>query len=318
MHHEAGPLDPMAIALALTAQADALPPDPHRAVTAAELTLRREAHLQLCMTPEFRQYRQRQHARHPDADLREEWQRPSGELVHKLAAQRKPARRVHRLCGSVFRRVYNPLLALAVAGSLAACGGGGGGSGGGAFMPIGAPVAAAAPAPAPVADCAIYLAGDSILAGVNMSGTLERRPADVLRGAGFKVTDAAVPGASATGSISAFENTQLTARFVVVEWFTNDVNNGLPVIPPLTRAVQHVKASARTPVMTGAYRYAGTDQQRAEVRALATSTGTAYAGWDEVEGERVSATDAHPAQSYSDALAGRLVDTLRALAPECK
>lgn len=87
-------LDPMSAALALTAQADALPRDPHQAVTAAELMLRREAHLQLCMTPEFRQYRQRLHARHPNADLREEWRQPSGDLVRKLAAQRRPARRI--------------------------------------------------------------------------------------------------------------------------------------------------------------------------------------------------------------------------------
>lgn len=313
MQHDAGPLDPMAIALELTARADALPPDPHGVVTAEELALRREAHLAVCRTDEFKRHRQRLHARYPDADLREEWKAPSGDLVRKLAAQRKPARRVHLLG---FRRASRALVWTAAAAFLAACGGGGGG--GGSFMPIGAPVAAATPAPAPAVDCTVALYGDSILAGANTSGALERRPADVLRAAGFKVTDAAAAGASATGSIAAFENTHLTARFVVVEWFTNDVNNGLPVIPPLTRALQHVKASGRTPVMTGAYRYAGTDQQRAEVRALSTSTGTAYAGWDEVEGERISATDGHPSQAYSDALAGRLVDTLRALAPECK
>lgn len=51
---------------------------------------------------------------------------------------------------------------------------------------------------------------------------------------------------------------------------------------------------------------------------LPTSTGTAYAGWDELEGERFSAEDGHPSQALSDSLAQRLVDTLRGLAPECK
>lgn len=206
-------------------------------------------------------------------------------------------------------------LALSLLLALTACGGGGGGSGGG--LPVGIPAAAPAPAPTPAADCSVYLAGDSILAGSNLGGVLARRPADVLRAAGFTVTDASVAGESATAAISRFENTQLAQRFVVIEWFTNDVNSGAPVVPPLTRAVQHAKGSGRVPVLTGAYRYAGTPEQRAQVRELATSTGAAIAGWDELEGETVSATDGHPSQAYSDALAGRLVDTLRKLAPEC-
>ncbi len=141
--------------------------------------------------------------------------------------------------------------------SLAACGGGGGGGGGLSFAVAPPPPPAAAPAPSPP-DCSVYLAGDSILRGENLSGALVRRPADVLRAAGFTVTDASVSGSTATLSIDAFENTHLTQRFVVIEWFTNDVALNWPVIPPLQRALEHVKASGRTPVLTGGYRYAGT------------------------------------------------------------
>lgn len=88
-------LDPMALAVALTDQADALPRDPHGLRTAVEMDLRRRAHLALNLTPEFLAYRRR--ARRGDDDLLflHDWRQPDGSLVRQLAALRKPARRAH-------------------------------------------------------------------------------------------------------------------------------------------------------------------------------------------------------------------------------
>lgn len=210
------------------------------------------------------------------------------------------------------------LLSVALAAScLASCGGGGGGGGGIGPIGVGMPSVPAEPAPPPK-DCTVYLAGDSILAGENKSGFLARRPADVIRAGGFVVTDASKAGDSATLAIGKFENTQLTQRFVVIEWFTNDVNAGFDVIPPLARAIQHVKSSGRVPVMTGAYARAGTDKQRAAVADLAATSGVVSAGWDTIQGAPFSDTDGHPSQEYSDALATAIVGVLQKLAPECK
>lgn len=92
----------MSRALDLTRQADELPPDPNGLVTAEELRLRREAHLALCMTPEFRAHRKRIMKRRPEADFREEHRRPSGDLVRALAAQQQPEGRVHVVAAGTF------------------------------------------------------------------------------------------------------------------------------------------------------------------------------------------------------------------------
>lgn len=90
-------LDPMALAIALTDQADALPLDVHGKCTIEEMDLRRRAHLALSFTPEFIAMRRR--ARRGDDDLLflADWRQPDGSLVRQLAALRKPARRVHRI-----------------------------------------------------------------------------------------------------------------------------------------------------------------------------------------------------------------------------
>jgi hypothetical protein len=208
---------------------------------------------------------------------------------------------------------------------LVACGGGGGSSGGGmlpiAGMPVATTPAEPAPEPAPERvkekDCTVLLAGDSILRGESLSGALAHRPADRLREAGFIVTDAAVSGQAITLHIGTFLNTPLPERIVVIEWFANDLMLGLPFEGPLRQAVQHVKASGRKVVMTGAYPRGGTQAQRDIVRRIAAEEGAAYAAWDESVGEPMSATDPHPSQAYSDDLAARIVTALRSIAPEC-
>jgi len=78
-------------AILFTAAADALPADPHGNVTAEERGLRRDAHLCLCRTEQFKQYRERQHSVKPRPDLSGEWKQPSGALVSMLLCARKRA-----------------------------------------------------------------------------------------------------------------------------------------------------------------------------------------------------------------------------------
>ncbi|MBB1599946.1 hypothetical protein [Variovorax sp. UMC13] len=81
-------LDWRAAAMAFTAAADALPADPHGNVTAEERSLRRNAHLCLCRTPQFQAYRERMHSQKPRPDLSHEWLNPRGSLVDMLLAPR--------------------------------------------------------------------------------------------------------------------------------------------------------------------------------------------------------------------------------------
>lgn len=90
-------LDSMAIAVALTVEADALPRDAHGKRTVHELDLRRRAHYALSLTPEFIAHRRRLRRGDDDLLFLEDSRRPDGSLVHALAALRKPARRVHRI-----------------------------------------------------------------------------------------------------------------------------------------------------------------------------------------------------------------------------
>lgn len=77
-------------ALAYTDAADSLPSDPHGLAGGQELSLRREAHLCLCFTPEFLKYRTRQQSGAIKPDTREEWAKPSGALVFKLLRRSAP------------------------------------------------------------------------------------------------------------------------------------------------------------------------------------------------------------------------------------
>lgn len=83
-------LDWRTAALAFTAAADNLPSDPHHAVTAEQIGLRRDAHLCLCRTEEFQAHRFRMQKRKPKPDTRAEWLEPSGALVAKLLGRASP------------------------------------------------------------------------------------------------------------------------------------------------------------------------------------------------------------------------------------
>lgn len=209
------------------------------------------------------------------------------------------------------------LLSLALAASLTACGGGGQGTEEGGIPGYGNTVSTEAPSDA-ARDCTVLLAGDSVLAGANMTGKLTVTPAQRLREAGFAVTDASVAGTSVSLVINTFEQAPVAQRFAVLEWFTNDVGLGLDPGPGLQRAVAHVQRSGKQPVLSGAYALAGTEAQRAAVSQLAQRLQVPDAGWGQTPGEPFSPTDNHPSQTYSDQLTQLLVKALRKLAPECK
>lgn len=78
-------------AILFTAAADALPTDPHGNVTAGERGLRRDAHLCLNRTAEFKAYRERMHGQRPRPDLSHEWLNPRGSLVDMLLGNRTRA-----------------------------------------------------------------------------------------------------------------------------------------------------------------------------------------------------------------------------------
>jgi len=75
-------------ALLFTQAADQLEGDPHGNTTANEIGLRRDAHLALCRTEEFKAYRQRLNKQKPRPDLSHEWQIPRGSLVTLLLIPR--------------------------------------------------------------------------------------------------------------------------------------------------------------------------------------------------------------------------------------
>ncbi|WP_225782642.1 hypothetical protein [Xenophilus sp. Marseille-Q4582] len=87
----------MSLAVKLTAQADALPRDPHGLRTAVEMDLRRRAHIALSVTPEFIEYRRKARRGNDELLFLEDWRAPDGSLVHRLAAQRKRAHAVEHL-----------------------------------------------------------------------------------------------------------------------------------------------------------------------------------------------------------------------------
>lgn len=73
-------------AILFTAAADAIPDDVNGFVPARVLGLRRDAHLALCRTEEFKTYRERLHSkgRH---NFRDEWELPDGSLVVQLLSR---------------------------------------------------------------------------------------------------------------------------------------------------------------------------------------------------------------------------------------
>lgn len=75
-----------AAAIGFTAAADtvAAQPNPHQIPTAAEIGLRRDAHLALCRTVEFQRHRERARSLQHGSDFHAEWRAPSGNLVHQL------------------------------------------------------------------------------------------------------------------------------------------------------------------------------------------------------------------------------------------
>ena len=180
-----------------------------------------------------------------------------------------------------------------------------------------APPAASAPDKLPP-DCSVAFYGDSILAGVNLSGKLEVSPAETLRKMrpAYRVDDRAHGGDSATLQKGFFMNDTRTAKIIVIEYGVNDFNAGFPFYAPLADMVAYAKAEGRIPVLTGIMKGAIAPDGMEVPKRLAQDTATAYAGWDEVGGANLE--DGHPTQERSDMLVAKLVTTLDKLLPECK
>ncbi|VTU34259.1 hypothetical protein [Variovorax sp. RA8] len=77
-------------ALLFTEAADEIPADIHGVTPVRASGLRRDAHLALCRTEEFKNYREQMRTRRC-RDFRAEWETPSGELVTRLLMPKRRA-----------------------------------------------------------------------------------------------------------------------------------------------------------------------------------------------------------------------------------
>lgn len=79
-------LDWRTAAVGFTAAADAVAaqPNPHQTLSAAEIGLRRDAHLALCRTVEFQRHRERSRSTQRGSDFQADWRAPSGDLVRNV------------------------------------------------------------------------------------------------------------------------------------------------------------------------------------------------------------------------------------------
>jgi len=206
---------------------------------------------------------------------------------------------------------------------LTACGGGGGGSAGGFALlttqsdngtapATKAPTVEQPPEKAP--QCSVAFWGDSIAGQVAPK-----------LGKGLQLQNHATPAHTAGMDLGAFLQDPLVARFVVIEYGTNDANFGSDLYGPLRSMLDWVKAKGRTAVLTGLSNgTVGNAAARATYNALtvqlAKEYGALFADWPSVQYDSVSdLTDGvHPDADYQQRLADRLTQTIVAVAPECQ
>lgn len=199
---------------------------------------------------------------------------------------------------------------------ITACGGGGGGGGGGGF--------AAAPAPAkeaPPPICTVELNGDSILHGQALDAA--EAPAKILKALRpqYTVQDKTVGGQTAKQRAALFNNDYRTARVIVIQHGTNDLNRFVPedIEPALKSMGTYAKAEGRIVVLTGMSKLdlPKYDEYSALIRKTAADIGAIYAGWDEVEGKSIG-DGIHPDVAFNRALVEKLALALDRALPECR
>jgi hypothetical protein len=203
--------------------------------------------------------------------------------------------------------------------ALAACGGGAGGS-----LPSTSAFSTANEAPAkPVqteqpsdkaAPCSVIFYGDSI---TGMTAPL--------MGKGLQVTVKAQVGGTAQANLAAFLQDPLEARFVAINFGTNDANSETPMQAPLQSMVDYAKSKGRTVVLTGMSHGTQGDLVYHEtydalIKSMAKSDGVLFADWPGVpwSAADLQADGVHPnGNGYSQRLADRLTQAILAIAPEC-
>ena len=219
------------------------------------------------------------------------------------------------------------MLTLMAAAVLAACGGGGGG-GGGAVAPVAVvppTVTADTPkdegevklqeptAPAPVPACSFAYWGDSISAM-----TAPRI------GKGIQVQLHGVVGGTAQAAQYALLQDPLAARFVALEYGTNDSNGKVPYEPAMRAMLDRIKAVGRTPVIVGLPNATvGEVLYHATYNALAGQLaqqyGALFVDWASVpwQASDLMPDGVHPKDDYQQRLADAITRVITDAAPEC-
>lgn len=209
---------------------------------------------------------------------------------------------------------------------LAACGGGGSGGGGvpasvvaAVAVPVATPVPATVATPDPVRDCTVDLYGDSVLHGQNGAGLLAETPAQFIKRTrpAYTVKDWAVDGAGIYQQLPfMLPVTFGDARFAVLEWGIADSLAGYTdIATPYRTVIANVQLAHKTPVVTGIVSSFNKPDIAAQPKAVAKDLSVYYAGWDAVAITTVDGL--HPDQTSSNVLAGKIIEVLDLLAPEC-
>jgi lysophospholipase L1-like esterase len=217
------------------------------------------------------------------------------------------------------------MLTLAVAAALAACGGGGGGGAPASFPVAGATVTADTPKdggevkleqpapPAPVPSCSFAYWGDSISAM-----TAPRI------GKGIQVELHGVVGGTAQAAQFALLQDPLAARFIALEYGTNDSNGKVPYEPAMRAMLDRIKAVGRTPVIVGLPNATiGEATYHATYNALAGQLaqqyGALFVDWASVpwQASDLMPDGVHPKDDYQQRLADRITQVITDAAPEC-
>lgn len=208
-------------------------------------------------------------------------------------------------------------IAVAALVALAACGGGGG-SGGAAFAPVAAPAPETkTQAEQPVAKqpgaCTVAFWGDSISALTSPR-----------LGKGLQVQLHGVIGGTAEAAQAAFLQDALAARFVVLEYGTNDSNGRRPFEPAMRSMLERIKAVGRTPVVVGLSNATAGEllvhaAYNGTAKSLAREYGALFVDWAAVTWSPADlmADGVHPVDAYQQRLADRLTQAIVDTAPEC-
>jgi lysophospholipase L1-like esterase len=208
------------------------------------------------------------------------------------------------------------LAALISACLLAACGGGGSPA---SSLPAVAtsapakPTAARSEPPAKADACSVYFWGDSISAL-----TAPRL------GATLKLKTHGVVGGTALAAQTALLQDELVARFVVIEYGTNDANSLAPFEPAMRAMLERIKAVGRTPVVVGLSNatvgeLAVHANYNLIAKSLASEYGALFVDWAAVPWSPADlmADGVHPADAYQQRLADQLTQVIVDAAPEC-